>query len=195
VVKFTPRPLYTGKEPRASELVWKVWRREEPLASNMTQIPYLPARSLVAIPTAPVSFEGHSLVLVTYFRLNLWKGNSCEKYEIFIWWKGVAEAVVSLWFSFITSKCFSFRTKSKSLFNWHICSLVSRVLLKPEFVHCSQSRFEASFLTRGPVCLVAMVLVFTVYMYTIYRVYTKEWWGFNIFYYWHRTILLCIPCT
>jgi hypothetical protein len=29
----------------------------------------------------------------------------------------------------------------------------------------------------------------------IYRVYTKEWCGFNSENYWIRTILLCIPCT
>ena len=32
-------------------------------------------------------------------------------------------------------------------------------------------------------------------MYALYRVYTKEWCGFNSFHYWNCTILLCIPCT
>ena len=28
----------------------------------------------------------------------------------------------------------------------------------------------------------------------IYRVYTKEWCGFNSEHYYNRTILLCMPC-
>jgi hypothetical protein len=28
----------------------------------------------------------------------------------------------------------------------------------------------------------------------MYRVYTKEWCGFNSEYYWNRTIILCMPC-
>ena len=49
-------------------------------------------------------------------------------------------------------------------------------------------------LARGVVTILTELSRLCEFTLRLYRVYTKEWCGFNSLHYWNRTIRLCIPC-
>ena len=85
--------------------------------------------------------------------------------------------------------------------NFNICILTLLLHMYDITSHCCICLLNTSLRMaekRSNTQEVYTCLYITVYDYNavvgIYRAYTKEWCGFNINFYWNRTILLCMPC-
>lgn len=111
MVKFPPRSLYPRKNPGSQ----RCWRREKSLAPTGIRVLDHSARSQVALPTVRNSLYGNTLFLfrdLTKIVRSEWESHARDLNHLLAGRTGErwrAEEITSLWFPFVTSKCFSFR--------------------------------------------------------------------------------------